>query len=289
MKDVAMKKVLLFCVSLTSCLALQALTDGSWSFSVANGEATLSGYSGTGPENLVLPSSVESGGTNYQVGAVGSSAFNGKSWFKTLRMPDTIRGIGNSAFENCRALQSIEVPGSVTNIGRYAFNGCTDLVTATLNEGIVSIDDYAFYNWSSLLVASVPNSVTNLGGSAYAYCTALTNITLRGGWNPTQSGRFPSGAGNLDTIEIIGNGDLVIGEKTFGDSYNSSALIKERHLKISGVKSIANGHAFGWSPNLETVEFIGNALENIGNNSFDNCRALRSIEVPGSVTSKFMV
>ena len=172
-------------------MALQALTDGPWSFTVANGEATLTGYSGTGPEDFVLPSSVESDGTNYTVTAVGSSAFSGKSWFKTLRMPDTIRGIGNSAFESCRALKSIEVPGSVTNIGRSAFYGCTNLVTATLNEGIVSIGESAFYNCSSLLVASVPNSVTNLGSSAYASCTALTNITIRGGWNPTQSGRFP--------------------------------------------------------------------------------------------------
>ena len=61
--------------------------------------------------------------------------------------------------------------------------------------------------------------------------------------------------------------------------------MKERHLKISGVKSIANEYAFGWSPNLETVEFGGNALENIGNSSFNNCPALKSIEVPGSVTN----
>ena len=202
-----MKKIELFYAALATCLVFRAaaITDGSWDFTVSNGEATLTGCSGTGPEDLVLPSSVESGGVSYPVTAVGSSAFSGKSWFKTLRMPDTIRSIGNSAFESCRALQSIEVPGSVTNIGRSAFNSCTNLVTATLNEGIVSIDDYAFYNCSSLLVASVPNSVTNLGSGAYASCNALTNITLRGGWNPTQSGRFPSGAGNLDTIEIIGN------------------------------------------------------------------------------------
>lgn len=67
---------------------------------------------------------MESGGTNYPVVAVGSSAFNGKSWFKTLRMPDTIRSIGNSAFENCHALSSMEVPGSVTNIASYAFYEC---------------------------------------------------------------------------------------------------------------------------------------------------------------------
>ena len=268
------------------CLSLQAeaLTDGNWSFTVSGSVATLTGYSGEGPADLVLPSTVTVAGTNYTVTAVGSSAFINKSWIKTLQMPDTIRSIGNSAFESCRALNSIELPGSVTNIGRSAFNSCTNLVTATLNEGVVSIDDYAFYNCSSLLVASVPNSVTNLGSGAYASCNALTNITLRGGWNPTQSGRFPSWAENLDTIEIIGNGDLVIGDRTFGNHYNSGVL-KERHLKISGVKSIANEYAFGCSPNLETVEFIGNALENIGARSFSGCQALRSVEIPGSVTN----
>ena len=282
-----MKNAILLAASLLAVGAFADYDNGTWKWR-DNGDgktATLTGYSGSQVDDLVLPAAVEANGTNYLVTAIGSSAFSGKSWFKTALIPDTIRIIGSRAFDDCRALKSIEVPGSVTNIGSYAFNGCTNLVTATLNEGIVSIGDSAFYNCSSLLVASVPNSVTNLGSGAYASCTALTNITIRGGWNPTQSWRFPSGAGNLDTIKIIGNGDLVIGEKTFGDSYNSSALMKERHLKISGVKSIANKHAFGYSPNLETVEFGDNALENIGNNSFDNCRALKSIEVPGSVTN----
>ena len=116
-------KALIF-AAIAFCLSLQAgaFDYENWSFAVADGEATLTGYSGTGPEDLVLPSTVTADGTNYTVTAVGSSAFSGKSWIKTLQMPDTIRGIGNSAFENCRALQSIEVPGSVTNIGRSAFN-----------------------------------------------------------------------------------------------------------------------------------------------------------------------
>ncbi|MBR4902741.1 MAG: leucine-rich repeat domain-containing protein, partial [Victivallales bacterium] len=212
-------------------------------------------------------------------------AFGYSPNLETVEFGDNaLENIGERSFDNCRALKSIEVPGSVTNIGSYAFYGCTNLVAATLNEGLLTINNNAFENCSSLLVASVPNSVTNLGSSAYASCYALTNITLRGGWNPTQRGRFSSGAENLDTIEIIGNGDLVIGEKTFGDHYNSSVL-KERHLKISGVKIIANDYAFGCSPNLETVELSDNALENIGNYSFYNCQTLRSIEVPSSVTN----
>ena len=121
-----MKTKTVLCASLALCLAFQAkaLSDGSWNFSVAGGEATLTGYAGTGPEDLVLPSSVTADGTDYPVTAVGSAAFSGKAWFKTLRIPDTIRSIGNSAFESCRALQSIEVPGSVRSEERRVGKEC---------------------------------------------------------------------------------------------------------------------------------------------------------------------
>ena len=81
-----MKNKVILCVSLALGLMLQAeaLTDGNWQFSVADGEATLTGYSGTGPEDFVLPSSVESGGVSYPVTAVGSSAFSGKGWIKSI-------------------------------------------------------------------------------------------------------------------------------------------------------------------------------------------------------------
>ena len=94
------------CASLVLCLAFQAkaLTDGSWSFDVANGEATLAGYSGTGPEDLALPSSVTAEGATYTVTAVGPSAFSGKEWLKGLRIPNTVTDIGEWAFYNCSAL-----------------------------------------------------------------------------------------------------------------------------------------------------------------------------------------
>ena len=72
-------------IALGLCFRAEALTDGAWSFTVANGEATLTGYSGTGPEDFVLPSSVESDGVSYPVTAVGSSAFSGKNWIKLRR------------------------------------------------------------------------------------------------------------------------------------------------------------------------------------------------------------
>ena len=78
-----MKTKTVLCASLALCLAFQAkaLSDGSWNFSVAGGEATLTGYAGTGPEDLVLPSSVESDGVAYPVTVVvgpGTLAFQWK-------------------------------------------------------------------------------------------------------------------------------------------------------------------------------------------------------------------
>ena len=94
--------------SIAACLALRAdLNDGNWIFTVADGEATLTGYSGTGPEDLVLPSSVTADGTNYTVTAIGSNALSGKSWFKTVQIPDSVRRIGSRAFDTCNGLVDV--------------------------------------------------------------------------------------------------------------------------------------------------------------------------------------
>ena len=108
--------------SLVICLTQQAsaFTDGPWSFTVANGEATLTGYSGTGPGDFVLPSSVESDGVSYPVTAVGSSAFSGKNWIKSVLVPAGVTSIGYSAFWSCDAMTNAKIGAGVEVIGSSA-------------------------------------------------------------------------------------------------------------------------------------------------------------------------
>ncbi|MBO4709522.1 MAG: hypothetical protein J5727_07075, partial [Kiritimatiellae bacterium] len=98
-------KAMIF-AAMALCLSLQsgALEYENWSFTVSDGEATLTGYSGAGPEDLELPSSVESGGVSYPVTAVGSSAFSGKDWIKNILIPASVTNLANNVFHSCSGI-----------------------------------------------------------------------------------------------------------------------------------------------------------------------------------------
>ena len=109
-------------IALGLCFRAEALTDGAWSFTVANGEATLTqGYSGTGPEDLVLPATVSSGGTNYTVTAVGESAFSSRNWIKSVLVPATITNLANNVFHSCSGITNavILAQADVIDLGMF--------------------------------------------------------------------------------------------------------------------------------------------------------------------------
>ncbi len=84
--------------------AAAAETDGFYTYTVSNGEATITDV---------------------------DTAISG-----AVIIPDTLGGypvtsIGRSAFYGCSSLQSIEIPSGVTSIGNDAFNGCSSLKSVT--------------------------------------------------------------------------------------------------------------------------------------------------------------
>jgi hypothetical protein len=80
----------------------RAETEGVWAYSVDGGNATITGYTGSGGA-VVIPDTL--GG--YSVTSIGASAFASKT-----------------------RLTGVTIPGSVTSIGNYAFSMCTGLTAA---------------------------------------------------------------------------------------------------------------------------------------------------------------
>ena len=115
-----------------------ASQSGDWLYTLSDGEATVTGYSG---------------------GA------------KAVSVPDTISGcpvtaIGRAAFFSA-SFETISIPASVREIGWWAFYGARSLKKLTLTDGLQRVDFGAFINCPSLREVELPSTVYEIGEDAF--------------------------------------------------------------------------------------------------------------------------
>ena len=156
------------------------------------GNGSWSGY--TAPTgDLVVPSIVANGGVDYQVVAIGASAFSSCSNLLTVELPnsvktlgyrafyfcskitaitlpDALETIGEQAFSSCSKLTSIDIPNTVTAIGESAFSACSLLESIVIPNSMTTIEIALFYNCTKLATVELPNTITSIGASAFSYC-----------------------------------------------------------------------------------------------------------------------
>lgn len=182
--------------------AAESTADGL-AYTLNNGEATISGYTGEGGD-VVIPAEIDGN----PVVAVGKLAFGIKSnpnaaLITSLVVPESVKTIGNSAFsgcaelktialpaectisstsnlfQNCTKLEAVRIPSGVTAIGNYMFQNCSALeeITFAQPSKVLSTGMKSFMDCSSLKKIVFPDGVTTLGQS-FAGCTALADVTI---------------------------------------------------------------------------------------------------------------
>ena len=246
------------------------------SYSWTHTANVLTGYVGTLPATLVIPSELD----GCLITELDSNLFLNNTSIVNVTIPDSVTSIGESTFFGCTSLASIIIPNLVTTIGDNAFMNCSALTTVSFTPtstlGIIPVN--MFSGCTSLTSITIPNSVTSISAYAFQDCLALSSITIGNSVTSIGVSTF-SGCTSLTSI-IIPNSVTSIGNNAFTNCTSLASITIGNSVTIIGTG------VFQGCTSLASVTFTPTStLGTIGDYTFQGCTSLSSITIPISVIS----
>lgn len=145
-------------------------------YTVTNGtEVAVKGFDEK-TENLVIPATFNSGGTDYTVVAVADEAFR-LAGLRTASLPETLRSIGKSAFAFNMFMSECNLPEGLESVGESAFQRCWSAIMKPV--GIKDIGSGAFWECSKIAEVVIPAGA-KIADQAFMYCTGVKTLVFEG-------------------------------------------------------------------------------------------------------------
>ena len=166
--------------ALPLCLSALTWTDAKgvvWSYTVSNGEATITGIPKDTAGAVTIPATLPNGSAICPVTVIGECAFERCSSLTSVVIHEGVTSIKRWSFEYCSSLTSVVIPEGVTSIGYWAFAFCSSLTSVIIPESVTTIEDGVFVWCSSLTSVVIPGGVTTLGAVAFKGCP-LTSVVI---------------------------------------------------------------------------------------------------------------
>lgn len=276
----------------------------------AEGDATVTSYSGIGGDVTILPS-VTIRGASRAVTRIDRSAFAG-SGLTSVTIPDSVTRIDDSAFryndltsvtlpaglisigDNAFAankLTSLTIPDSVTSAGEEAFSD-NQLTSVDIGSGLTSLSSGIFTN-NAISSVTIPDTITELDGFTFAN-NQLTSLVLGTGLTKTGDADF---SGNLLTTVTLPASLTTIGDDTFFDndltavtippsvtSIGNGAFADNELTAITIPDSVTEIGPLAFFRNKLASLTLGNGLTTIGENAFIY-NEISTLTIPDSVTN----
>ncbi len=209
---------------------------------------------------------------NSGVSSIGSGAFDGCKKLAAFTVPDSVRTIGDNTFRGCESAVSITVPSSVNAIGASAFDGCTKLRSVNVPAGVKYLYDHTFRGCVSLTSIELPTSIETIGEGVLEGCTALVEVKV-----PFVGANRDPGSSEVTSQGIFGY--------LFGAESNTGVPASVTKVEITDTsrESYIPKAAFKDCGNI--VDIIIDGGRNILDGAFENCRNLKSLFIPKSISS----
>ena len=230
--------------------------------------------------------------------------------------------VGDRAFFGCERLINIEFPLSLKSLGKSAFENCIELQTVSFEEDsyLESIGDNAFKGCTYLTSIVIPKFVTKMGKDVFKDCPNVTIFCEAEEKPDSWPSDWNNGSPVIWGCKRIEEGyySLIYGEKdnkvyAYIDKFNEHQITKfEIPNKVDNKEYILKGlnmslfrkseviksivlpscisylgpYTFYKCNYLESITFDKDMnIPSIGHSAFEECHALKSIDIPTSVTS----
>ena len=195
--------------------------------------------------------------------------------------PSSCTTVGYKAFNNCGSLLSVTIPKGFVLIDDYAFQNCKKLATCTFlgnaGENAV-IDQAAFENCQALSVVNIPYGVTTLGNCAYNK-SGVKNLTLPSTLKVLNGSNHFQG-NSLETVTGLENTQIT----TIPDSmFRSQSKWKDKVVRLPD--TVISIGQYGMADCAFEVLILSPNMTTIGVEAFVNCRSIREVYIPETITT----
>jgi hypothetical protein len=275
-------------------LALHAATSGDYEYAAINGEATITGYTGTA-QALTVPTVL--GGL--PVTAIGSYAFDSSPTLTAVSIPDGVRYIASGAFGRCPNLASITVSPAhqdYASLGGVLFDKAFQTLLAvpgaivgtyTIPDGVTEIGYNAFRDCDRLTSVSIPDSVTIIGGGAFSDCDGLTELHIPASVVSINNQiTFDCDQLAQITVALANPNYASSGGVLFNKDFH---VLREAPKALSGLYTVPEtvtfilSFAFQNCTELLSV-IVSEGVTGIGSYAFNRCTNLETVTLPTSIT-----
>ena len=221
----------------------------------------------------------------YKNTVLGYSPFDSCFNLSEVYIEEGFKAIVDDAFRSCSSLKSITLPNSLESIGMNAFAG-TKLTELVIPKNVSYIADNAFSGLTTLTKVEIQSPLNEIGNSVFKGCSSLESIILPNSLSSIGEQAF-YGCVSLKSIDLPSIIESIGGAAFYGCSSLTAIVLPENLVELgssSGYYYDSTSSVFGNCTKLESVEFKCLNLTRLEDSIFSGCKALTSIELPGSIT-----